>query len=143
MSLALTLALPLLMIAGVLMMKSLANVALLSKTSYEDAAARAEQAFGGIKTIKSLVGEIFEESLFVKALDKGQVKNRKTILAGAVSLGFVMLIFLGLYAAGFWISKKLIIDYDYLPTVVIGTFFCFIIGGSSVGQISPIAKNFA
>ena len=42
-SLVLTGVLPFMMIAGILMMKSLANITLLSKTSYEDAAGRAEQ----------------------------------------------------------------------------------------------------
>lgn len=62
-SLVLTGVLPFMMVAGALMMKSMTNMSLVSKTSYEDAAGRAEQvffilskAFGGIKTIKSLVG---------------------------------------------------------------------------------------
>lgn len=42
-SLVLTGVLPLMMIAGVLLMKSMANMSLVSKTSYEDAAGRAEQ----------------------------------------------------------------------------------------------------
>lgn len=42
-SLVLTGALPLMMLGGVLMMKALANMAIISKTSYEGAAARAEQ----------------------------------------------------------------------------------------------------
>ncbi len=44
-SLVLTGTLPFMMIAGALMMKALANITLLSKTSYEDAAGRAEQVF--------------------------------------------------------------------------------------------------
>jgi hypothetical protein len=54
-----------------------------------------------------------------------------------------MLMFLGLYSFGFWIAKILVIEYGYQSKVVVGTFFCFIIGGSSVGQISPLAKSFA
>jgi hypothetical protein len=54
-----------------------------------------------------------------------------------------MLIFLGLYSGGFYFAKILVIDFGYQSTVVVGTFFCFIIGGSSVGQISPLAKVFA
>lgn len=60
---------------------------------------------------------------------------------GAVYLGFVILIFLGVYSLGFWFSKWLIINRERTAEVVIGTFFCFIIGGSSIGQISPIVKN--
>ena len=44
-SLVLTGVVPFMMIAGVLMMKALANAAVISKTSYETAAARAEQVF--------------------------------------------------------------------------------------------------
>jgi hypothetical protein len=42
-SLVLTGVVPFMMVAGVLMMKALANAAVISKTSYETAAARAEQ----------------------------------------------------------------------------------------------------
>lgn len=79
--------------------------------------------------------------LFLRSLDKGRSKTKKLMLIGAISLSFVMLIFLGVYALGFWFSKWLIVHTDSDPAVVIGTFFCFVIGGSSIGQISPILKN--
>jgi ATP-binding cassette subfamily B (MDR/TAP) protein 1 len=44
-SLVLTGVLPFMMVAGVLMMKSMTNMAVVSKTSYEEAAGRAEQVF--------------------------------------------------------------------------------------------------
>lgn len=55
------------------------------------------------------------------------------------------LIFLGLYSFGFWYGKQLIIWYplQYSAPTVISTFFCFLIGGASVGQISPLLKNIA
>lgn len=59
--------------------------------------------------------------------------------------GIMTLIFLGLYSFGFWYGKQLIIWFplDYQAPTVISTFFCFLIGGASVGQISPIMKNIA
>lgn len=63
------------------------------------------------------------------------------MVIGSLSLSFVMLIFLSVYALGFWFAKWLIVNADANPGVVLGTFFCFIIGGSSVGQISPVLKN--
>jgi hypothetical protein len=61
-----------------------------------------------------------------------------------VSLAGMMLIFLGLYSFGFWYGKQLLIwDFGYDAPTVISTFFCFLIGGASVGQISPIMKNIA
>jgi len=54
------------------------------------------------------------------------------------------LIFLGLYSFGFWYSKQLLIWYkDYDSSGIMGTLFCFLIGGGSIGQISPIMKNIA
>ena len=55
------------------------------------------------------------------------------------------LIFLGLYSFGFWFGKQLIIWHPdkYQAPVIISTFFCFLVGGASVGQISPILKNIA
>ena len=57
----------------------------------------------------------------------------------------MMLIFLGLYSFGFWYGKQLILWFpeSYTAPVVMSTFFCFLIGGSSVGQISPFMKNIA
>lgn len=50
-----------------------------------------------------------------------------------------------MYAFGFWYGKKLILDNidtgKYDIGTILSTFFCFIIGGSSVGQISPFFKN--
>ena len=54
-----------------------------------------------------------------------------------------MLIFLSIYSLGFWYGKELIIGDGYDAGVITATFFCFIIGGSSIGQLSPIGKNFA
>jgi hypothetical protein len=55
------------------------------------------------------------------------------------------IIFLGLYSFGFWYGKQLILWFpeDYNAPLVISTFFCFLIGGASVGQISPLLKNIA
>jgi len=56
----------------------------------------------------------------------------------------VNVIFLSVYGLGFWYGKTLLIgDTEYTAATIIGTFFCFVIGGSSIGQISPIMKNFA
>jgi hypothetical protein len=55
------------------------------------------------------------------------------------------IIFLGLYSFGFWYGKQLIIWFPetYNAPLVMSTFFCFLIGGASVGQISPLLKNIA
>ena len=54
------------------------------------------------------------------------------------------LIFLALYAFGFWYGKEVLIWFpEYTASTIISTFFCFLIGGASVGQISPIMKNIA
>lgn len=79
--------------------------------------------------------------IFLESLNKGKSKSKKLMLISAISLSFVMLIFLGVYSLGFWFSKWLIINSNADAGVVLGTFFCFIIGGSSIGQISPVIKN--
>jgi hypothetical protein len=57
----------------------------------------------------------------------------------------VIFIFLGIYSLGFWYGKILILDdpIRYNSANIIATFFCFVIGGSSIGQISPVMKNIA
>lgn len=56
-----------------------------------------------------------------------------------------MLIFLSTYSFGFWYGKKLILDnwdnQKYDVAIILSTFFCFIVGGSSIGQIAPSFKN--
>lgn len=74
----------------------------------------------------------------------GKAKAIKYTLIASASLGVTLLIFLGVYSLGFWYGKMLIIWHPltYDAPTVIGTFFCFIIGGSSIGQIAPILKSF-
>jgi len=59
----------------------------------------------------------------------------------------MILIFISIYSFGFWYGKKLIIDNidtnKYNIGVILSTFFCFLVGGSSIGQIAPFFKNIA
>lgn len=61
--------------------------------------------------------------------------------------GVIIFIFVSIYAFGFWYGKNLIIDNidngKYDVAVILSTFFCFIIGGSSVSNVSPFLKNIA
>ena len=65
------------------------------------------------------------------------------------SLGHVLIIltFISMYALGFWYGKNLIIDNidtgKYDAAVILSTFFCFIVSGSSFSQLSPFLKNIA
>jgi len=56
-----------------------------------------------------------------------------------------MTIFISIYAFGFWYGKKIILDNPgyYNISIVLSTLFCFLVGGSSIGQISPFFKNIA
>lgn len=94
--------------------------------------------------MKSLVGEIFEHNRFIKALSKDQSSVTKYSFISAMSFGIMNLIFLCLYSFGFWYGKQILIWFpEYTASTIISTFFCFLIGGASVGQISPILKNIA
>lgn len=76
---------------------------------------------------------------------EGQKKTIRYTLYSAAGIGLIMLIFLSMYSFGFWYGKKLIIDnwdtQKYDIAVILSTFFCFLVGGSSVGQIAPFFKN--
>jgi ATP-binding cassette, subfamily B (MDR/TAP), member 1 len=52
-----------------------------------------------------------------------------------------------MYALGFWYGKNLIINNldtgKYDAGVILSTFFCFLVSGSSFSQISPFLKNIA
>lgn len=55
------------------------------------------------------------------------------------------LIMLGLYSFGFFIGKEMMImnPGQYKASEIISTFFCFMVAGQSIGQISPIFKSIA
>lgn len=65
----------------------------------------------------------------------------------AIGHGGLMLVFLSMYAFGFWYGKNLIIDNietgKYDVAVILSTFFCFLVSGSSFSQLAPFFKNIA
>ena len=58
-----------------------------------------------------------------------------------------MLTFLSMYALGFWYGKNLIVNNidtnKYDAAVILSTFFCFIVSGSSFSQLAPFFQNIA
>jgi ATP-binding cassette subfamily B (MDR/TAP) protein 1 len=90
-----------------------------------------------------LVGEEFEESKFMRALSESQRKVVRVILFSSASFGGLMLVMLGLYSLGFYYGKWLIIWEIGDSEKILSTFFCFVIGGASVSQMTPILKNIA
>jgi ATP-binding cassette subfamily B (MDR/TAP) protein 1 len=52
-------------------------------------------------------------------------------------------IFLGCYGLGFWYGKIIILDHGATIADVISTFFCIVLGGTSIGQATPALKNIA
>ena len=84
---------------------------------------------------------------FDVALQDGKKKNVKYTLYSSVGEGLIIFVFLSMYAFGFWYGKKLILDNidtgKYDAAVILSTFFCFIVSGSSVMQISPSLKSIA
>lgn len=142
-SLVLSATLPLLMMAGFLVMKAMTKVGEKNTKTYSAAGAVAEQAFAAIRTVKALVGEGFEVDKYVKELDKTKKDAWKYTTFVAAALGFMILVFLSCYSLGFWYGKKVIIDHGYDISDIISTFFCIIMGGGSIGQLAPSIKNIA
>ena len=70
-------------------------------------------------------------------------KAFKYVCFSHAAFGIMIFIFLSVYALGFWYGKTLILDNPekYDSSKIIGTFFCFIVGGSSIGQIAPLLKG--
>lgn len=142
-SLVLSATLPLLMLAGFLVMKSMQKLGEKNTKTYSDAGASAEQAISAIRTVKSLVGEDYEINKYTNLLQKTLTDSRKYTFFMAISIGIMIMIFLGCYSLGFWYGKVIILDYGSTIADVISTFFCIIMGGASIGQIAPSLKNIA
>lgn len=84
---------------------------------------------------------------FSSALQEGQKTTVKYCLLSSIGHGALIFVFVSMYALGFWYGKNLIVDnFDtgkYDAAVILSTFFCFLVGGSSFSQISPFLKNIA
>ena len=80
-------------------------------------------------------------------MKEGKKTSIKYCLMTSAGHGLIILVFISMYAFGFWYGKNLIVNnidtgkYD-APTIL-GTFFCFLVSGSSFSQISPFLKNIA
>lgn len=139
--------LPALVIVGVFFFKGLQKNSEREKISYEKASGRTEQALSQIRTVKGLVGEDYEISKFTEALEAGMKTSVKYCFMTSVGHGLIILVFISMYAFGFWYGKNLIINNldtgKYDAAVILSTFFCFIVSGSSFSQISPFLKNIA
>lgn len=140
-SLVLSATLPLLMIAGFLVMKSMQKLGEKNTKTYSEAGASAEQAIGAIRTVKSLVGEDFEIERYTSRLQKTLTDSKKYTMFMAMSIGIMIMIFLSCYGLGFWYGKVIILEYKYTIADVISCFFCIIMGGASIGQMAPSLKN--
>lgn len=142
-SLVLSATLPLLMLAGFLVMKSMQKLGEKNNKTYSDAGASAEQAISAIRTVKSLVGEDYEIAKYTDKLQNTLKDSRKYTLFMAVSIGIMIMVFLGSYGLGFWYGKIIILDHGYTVADVISCFFCIVMGGASIGQMAPALKNIA
>jgi ATP-binding cassette subfamily B (MDR/TAP) protein 1 len=89
------------------------------------------------------VGEDYEINKYTNHLQKTLTDSRKYTFFMSVSIGIMIMVFLGCYGLGFWYGKIIILDYGNTVADVISTFFCIIMGGASIGQIAPSLKNIA
>ena len=89
------------------------------------------------------MGEDYEINKYTNHLQKTLTDSRKYTFFMSVSIGIMIMVFLGCYGLGFWYGKIIILDYGNTVADVISTFFCIIMGGASIGQIAPSLKNIA
>lgn len=105
------------------------------------------QAFTAIKTVKYLVGEIFQVQKFRNALQKGNSRAVRYIAFASAFLAAFTFTQFGIYSLGMFLGKEILIwnlqSAKYTASDIVGTFFCMVSGGSAFGQISPILKNLA
>lgn len=50
---------------------------------------------------------------------------------------------MGIYSYGFFLGKYMMIENpgSYSASQLISTFFCFLVAGQTIGQLSPVVKN--
>ena len=119
-----------------------------TKVSYANAGATAEQALSGIKTVLSLNGQEHEAKKYM--LDLVPAKQA-TIKFGMVAAFFFGLFFFSIFAEygfGYWIGAQMIktdkwnhnVSRNYNVKDIISIFFAVLTGGFALGQLGPSAQ---
>lgn len=80
-------------------------------------------------------------------MSEGKKTSVRYTFYSSLGNGLIILIFISMYSLGLWYGKNLIISNidtgKYDAAVILTTFLCFIVGGSSVSQLSPFFKSVA
>eukprot|EP00828_Plagiopyla_frontata_P026451 TRINITY_DN3460_c0_g1_i5.p1 TRINITY_DN3460_c0_g1~~TRINITY_DN3460_c0_g1_i5.p1 ORF type:complete len:873 (+),score=144.61 TRINITY_DN3460_c0_g1_i5:314-2932(+) len=141
---------PFMTISTVFYMWAIQNAEKKSEEGYSSAAANAEQSFNSIKTVKSLIGEEHEISVYQNYLIIAKKIALKYGLYAGVGVGLLMFMMTANYAFGFFVGTYFVEKDVYNPvqddgyTVgdVLSVFFSIIFASFALGTAEPCVKAF-
>ncbi|KAF8933275.1 P-loop containing nucleoside triphosphate hydrolase protein [Dissophora ornata] len=137
MSLVLLTCVPLMALAGGLMVKYSTDSSADGQDAYAKAGGLAEQAIGSIRTVVAFDGQKRELNKFSTVLDVAYKSGVKKAIATGVGMGSFMLIMFLSYSLAFYYGSKQVQEGNMNPgdvlTVLLGT----IIGAFSIGNVGP------
>jgi len=143
-------AFPILTVAGYFVKYTTTEIYVVGEAAYSKAGASAEQAFTAIRTVKSLKGENFEQSLFEKSLKYAEEVITKYLKLLALSIGIIFMVIRAYNAAGYYFGG-LIITADYInPNTdkgysigdILIIMFGILFAAMSIGNAAPTIKYF-
>jgi len=132
-------------IALVLTIKAMTNIAIKSKSTYIEAGTLSEQAFTGIKTVKSMNGEEHEFKAYELKVISARDKLIKAGIIQAVCLGSFFFFMYFNYGLGFWIGGKFIVypwvnfnsQSNYESDEIVTCFFAIFSGIIAITILGP------
>jgi len=141
---------PIVVFSGFFIKYTTGEIFKVGEASYSKAGALAEQALSAIRTVKSLRGEEFEQSLFEKSLKFAEEAIVRFLKYLALSIGIIFFVIRAYNAAGYYIGG-LIVNAEYInpntsKIYSIGDIticmFGILFAAMSLGNSAPTIKYF-
>ena len=151
MSLVILATIPALGIAGAFYIGSISSKDTREKAEYSVAAGKVAQSISAIKTVKQLRGEDYEAVQYEDCLERASKDSCKYAMYLGLGMGAIFFVMLASYSLGFWYGSRCILNtancpsgvarQSYTAGDVLVVFFSVIIGGFTLGQLSPAFKK--
>ncbi|MCD7457389.1 ATP-binding cassette sub- B member 9 [Datura stramonium] len=142
-SLVLVSCIPALVIAGGAMALFMSKMSSRGQLAYAQAGNVVEQTVGAIRTVAAFNGEKVVINKYDNTLKIAYAFTVQQGLVSGIGLGTFLLVLLSTYGLAIWYGSKLIIEKGYHGGDVINVLMAILIGGMSLGQITPSLNSFA
>nr|GMD09191.1 ABC transporter B family member 9-like [Ipomoea batatas] len=113
------------------------------QVAYTEAGNVVEQTVGGIRTVVSYTGEEQAIQRYNTKLQEAYAASVKQGLASGIGIGIILCIVFSSYGFAIWYGAILILKKGYEGGDVMSVLVAVMMGGGSLGQVSPCLSAFA